>query len=108
MVDQHRYTKVNAGRAVQRLLSAVYYLHKIRNIVHRDLKPKNILCASPTQVNLDDFALDKIMWAGSLETFYGTPNCFAAVVLQRPHTVSGDGHHRPMFRCAMLMVQEDS
>jgi serine/threonine protein kinase len=93
IVDQHRYTEVDARRAMRRLLSAVYYLHEIKNIVHRDLKPENILCASPTHVKLADFGLAKIMKADGLKTFCGTPQYFAPEVLQRRHTVSGEGRY---------------
>lgn len=39
IVEQQRYTEVDARRLMRRVLSAVFYLHEHCNIVHRDLKP---------------------------------------------------------------------
>ncbi len=41
----HRYTEANARKIMQKILSAVSYLHT-HNIIHRDLKPENILMVS--------------------------------------------------------------
>jgi serine/threonine protein kinase len=93
IVDKQRYSAVEARRTIRRLLSAVHYLHHDSNIVHRDLKPENILCTSPTQVKLADFGLAKIVKEDGLKTFCGTPAYFAPEVLQRRHTVTGQGRY---------------
>lgn len=93
IVEKQRYTEVEARRAMRRLLSAVHYLHHDSNIVHRDLKPENVLCSSPTDVKLADFGLAKIMKADGLKTFCGTPAYFAPEVLQRRHTLAGEGRY---------------
>ena len=93
IVEKQRYTAVEARRAMRRLLSAVHYLHHEANIVHRDLKPENILCSSPTHVKLADFGLAKIVKGDGLKTFCGTPAYFAPEVLQRRHTVAGQGRY---------------
>jgi serine/threonine protein kinase len=93
IVQQERYTEVNARRAMRRLLSAVHYLHETCHIVHRDLKPENILCTSPTHVKLADFGLAKIVKGDGLKTFCGTPQYFAPEVLQRRNTVTGQGRY---------------
>ncbi len=93
IVQQERYSEVDARRVMRRLLSAVYYLHQTKNIVHRDLKPENILCASPTNVKLADFGLAKIIQSDGLKTFCGTPQYFAPEVLQRRTTVAGSGRY---------------
>lgn len=93
IVEKQRYTAVEARRAMRRLLSAVHYLHHESNIVHRDLKPENILCSSPTHVKLADFGLAKIVKGDGLKTFCGTPAYFAPEVLQRRHTVAGQGRY---------------
>ena len=93
IIEKQRYTAVEARRTMRRLLSAVYYLHNTSNIVHRDLKPENILCSSPTHVKLADFGLAKIVKPDGLKTFCGTPAYFAPEVLQRRHTVSGQGRY---------------
>lgn len=94
IVQQERYTEVDARRVMRRLLSAVHYLHQNKNIVHRDLKPENILCGSnPTHVKLADFGLAKIIQSDGLKTFCGTPQYFAPEVLQRRTTVAGSGRY---------------
>ena len=93
IVEHQRYSAVDARRVMRRLLSAIHYLHNDCNIVHRDLKPENILCASPTDVKLADFGLAKIMKDDGLKTFCGTPAYFAPEVLQRRHTVAGEGRY---------------
>jgi hypothetical protein len=94
IVQQERYTEVDARRVMRRLLSAVNYLHQSKNIVHRDLKPENILCGSnPTHVKLADFGLAKIIQSDGLKTFCGTPQYFAPEVLQRRTTVAGSGRY---------------
>jgi serine/threonine protein kinase len=93
IVQQERYTEVDARRAMRRLLSAVHYLHETCHIVHRDLKPENILCTSPTHVKLADFGLAKIVKSDGLKTFCGTPQYFAPEVLQRRNTVTGQGRY---------------
>ena len=93
IVQQERYSEVDARRVMRRLLSAVNYLHQTKNIVHRDLKPENILCTSPTHVKLADFGLAKIIQGDGLKTFCGTPQYFAPEVLQRRTTVAGSGRY---------------
>ena len=93
IVQQERYSEVDARRVMRRLLSAVYYLHETKNMVHRDLKPENILCSSPTHVKLADFGLAKIIQSDGLKTFCGTPQYFAPEVLQRRTTVAGSGRY---------------
>ncbi|CAJ1950642.1 unnamed protein product [Cylindrotheca closterium] len=93
IVQQERYTEMDARRAMRRLLSAVHYLHETCHIVHRDLKPENILCASPTDVKVADFGLAKIVNSDGLKTFCGTPQYFAPEVLMRRNTVTGQGRY---------------
>jgi serine/threonine protein kinase len=93
IVEHQHYSELDARRVMRRLLSALYYLHEHCNIVHRDLKPENILCTSPTHVKLADFGLAKIMKDDGLKTFCGTPQYFAPEVLQRRHTVAGEGRY---------------
>eukprot|EP00980_Cylindrotheca_fusiformis_P018291 scaffold5966_cov118-Cylindrotheca_fusiformis.AAC.16 len=93
IVQQEKYTEVDARRAMRRLLSAIHYLHETCHIVHRDLKPENILCASPTHVKLADFGLAKIVKGDNLKTFCGTPQYFAPEVLRRRNTVTGQGRY---------------
>lgn len=93
IVQQQRYSEVDARRTMRKLLSAVYYLHDKCNIVHRDLKPENVLCVSPTHIKLADFGLAKIVKSDGLKTFCGTPQYFAPEVLSRRHTVAGQGRY---------------
>jgi serine/threonine protein kinase len=96
ILDKGRYTEVESRRVMRRLLSAVYYLHKVRKVVHRDLKPENILLAtreSDIDVKLTDFGLAKAINGDGLKTFCGTPQYFAPEVLQRRHTVRGAGRY---------------
>jgi len=93
IIEKERYAEIEARHTMRRLLSAVHYLHHHSNIVHRDLKPENILCSSPTHVKLADFGLAKTVTAGGLKTFCGTPAYFAPEVLQRRHTIVGEGRY---------------
>jgi serine/threonine protein kinase len=93
IVQQERYSEVDARRVMRRLLSAIYYLHQTKQVVHRDLKPENVLCSSPTSVKLADFGLAKMIQSDGLKTFCGTPQYFAPEVLQRRTTVAGSGRY---------------
>eukprot|EP00921_Rhytidocystis_pertsovi_P007479 GHVQ01012437.1.p1 GENE.GHVQ01012437.1~~GHVQ01012437.1.p1 ORF type:complete len:202 (-),score=22.91 GHVQ01012437.1:290-895(-) len=59
IVDQKRFSEVDAGRIVKQVLSGITYMHK-NNIVHRDLKPENLLLENKEKganIRLIDFGL---------------------------------------------------
>jgi len=75
IVEKTQYTERNAAGLVNKMLSAVEYLHE-NNIAHRDLKPENLLlkAGDDTEVMLSDFGLSKIVGENArLETACGTP-----------------------------------
>jgi len=83
IVEKGQYSERDASVIVQKILSAVEYLHSI-NIAHRDLKPENLLlkAGNDTEVMLSDFGLSKIVGAESMmETACGTPYYVAPEVL---------------------------
>ena len=93
IVEKGRYTEDEARPVMQKVLSAVKYLHS-RDIIHRDLKPENILLAEPNndiEVKITDFGLAKRTNQEGLKTFCGTPQYFAPEVLKRKHTKAGMG-----------------
>jgi serine/threonine protein kinase len=98
IVEKQSYSQVQARRTMRRLTSAIHYLHQELNIVHRDLKPENILLKSKGgecdwDVQLTDFGLAKSLEGEGLKTFCGTPQYFAPEVLERRHTVAGQGRY---------------
>ena len=95
IVEKGKYGEEAARIVMQKLLSAVQYLHE-NNIIHRDLKPENVLLVSPhndTDVKLTDFGLAKKASQEGLKTFCGTPQYFAPEVLKRKKSVSGSGRY---------------
>jgi serine/threonine protein kinase len=89
-----KYKETESRRVLRRLLAAVYYLHEECNIVHRDLKPENVLLVSRddnVDLKLTDFGLAH--GAEGCKTFCGTPMYFAPEILQRRHTVHGQGRY---------------
>eukprot|EP01041_Mallomonas_annulata_P004441 gene4441-8852_t len=95
IVERGKYDESNARIVMQKILSAVEYLHK-KNIVHRDLKPENILLvdsSNDTEVKITDFGLAKRTNQEGLKTFCGTPQYFAPEVLKRKGTVMGTGRY---------------
>eukprot|EP01117_Protostelium_nocturnum_P012262 TRINITY_DN450_c1_g1_i1.p1 TRINITY_DN450_c1_g1~~TRINITY_DN450_c1_g1_i1.p1 ORF type:complete len:348 (-),score=97.94 TRINITY_DN450_c1_g1_i1:158-1051(-) len=83
IVEKGQYTERDAATIVQKMLSAVEYLHS-NNIAHRDLKPENLLLkkGDDTGVMLSDFGLSKIVDENArLQTACGTPYYVAPEVL---------------------------
>jgi len=83
IVEKGQYTERDAAGIVNKMLSAVEYLHN-NNIAHRDLKPENLLlkAGDDTGVMLSDFGLSKIVGENArLETACGTPYYVAPEVL---------------------------
>jgi serine/threonine protein kinase len=61
------YTEKDAAKIVQKLLSAVRYMHD-RGVVHRDLKYENILFENPSpsaEIKVIDFGLSKKFKSGT-------------------------------------------
>jgi len=95
IVEKGKYTENEARLVMQKVLSAVKYLHS-KDIIHRDLKPENILLMGPnddTDVKITDFGLAKRTNQEGLKTFCGTPQYFAPEVLKRKSTVKGLGSY---------------
>ena len=95
IVEKGRYTEDEARQVMQKVFSAVLYLHG-KDIIHRDLKPENILLLEPhndVEVKITDFGLAKRTNQEGLKTFCGTPQYFAPEVLKRKHTVAGVGSY---------------
>ena len=95
IVEKGKYTEGEARLVMQKVLSAVKYLHS-KDIIHRDLKPENILLMEPnndTEVKITDFGLAKRTNQEGLKTFCGTPQYFAPEVLKRKNTVKGLGSY---------------
>jgi len=83
IVEKGSYSEKEASATIQKILSAVEYLHAI-GIAHRDLKPENLLLKSDddTEVMLSDFGLSKIIGADTMmQTACGTPYYVAPEVL---------------------------
>jgi serine/threonine protein kinase len=95
IVEKGKYKEDEAREVMQKVLSAVKYLHS-KDIIHRDLKPENILLMEPnndTEVKITDFGLAKRTNQEGLKTFCGTPQYFAPEVLKRKNTVKGLGSY---------------
>ena len=63
IVEVGNYSEKDAAVLVQKMLSAIGYLHSL-GIVHRDLKPENLLLkdgSDISEVKLADFGLSKIV-----------------------------------------------
>jgi len=85
IVEVGNYSEKDAAVLVQKMLSAIGYLHSL-GIVHRDLKPENLLLKDGTdisEVKLADFGLSKIVGQKvMMQTACGTPGYVAPEVLQ--------------------------
>eukprot|EP01133_Synstelium_polycarpum_P016846 gene16846-20030_t len=84
IVEKGSYSEADASTLVQKIVSAVGYLHSI-DIVHRDLKPENLLlksASSDLDVAIADFGLSKIIGQQAMmQTACGTPSYVAPEVL---------------------------
>jgi len=86
IVERRKFSEEQARSLVERLLSAVDYLHA-RGIVHRDLKPENILMVSKDKdddrIAITDFGLAKFNTNPStqMSTICGSPTYIAPEVL---------------------------
>jgi calcium/calmodulin-dependent protein kinase I len=85
IVEVGNYSEKDAAVLVQKMLSAIGYLHSL-GIVHRDLKPENLLLkdgSDISEVKLADFGLSKIVGQKvMMQTACGTPGYVAPEVLQ--------------------------
>jgi calcium/calmodulin-dependent protein kinase I len=87
IVEKGNYSEADAALLVQKMLSAIDYLHHL-GIVHRDLKPENLLLKDSSdicEVKLADFGLSKIVGQAGMQmmmTACGTPGYVAPEVLQ--------------------------
>jgi len=85
IVDKGSYSERDAAILVQKLVTAIEYLHS-KNVVHRDLKPENLLLKSAehdTEVKLADFGLSKVLGQEvMMQTACGTPGYVAPEILQ--------------------------
>lgn len=78
IVERGRYTETMARLVMEKILSAVSYLHS-KDIIHRDLKPENILLVDlhdDIDIKITDFGLAKRTNQEGLKTFCGTPQYF--------------------------------
>jgi len=91
IIELGSYTEAVASKCIQKVLSAVKYLHDM-GVVHRDLKPTNLLLKSPddiTDVKIADFGLSKIIGDSALlQTACGTP------IYVAPEVLSGEGYEK--------------
>jgi len=91
IIEEGAYSEHMACLCVQKILSAVEYLHQL-NIVHRDLKPTNLLLKDPndlTDVKLADFGLSKLLSDDILmHTACGTP------IYVAPEVLNGEGYDK--------------
>jgi len=91
IIEEGAYSETKACLCVQKILSAVEYLHEL-NIVHRDLKPTNLLLKDPndlTDVKLADFGLSKLLSDDILmHTACGTP------IYVAPEVLNGEGYDK--------------
>jgi len=94
IVELGAYTEADAAELVNKMVSAIDYLHSM-NIVHRDLKPENLLLKDANniaEVKLADFGLSKIISDGvqkqMMQTACGTPGYVA------PEVLTADGYDK--------------
>lgn len=91
IIEEGAYSEHKACLCVQKILSAVEYLHSL-NIVHRDLKPTNLLLKDPndlTDVKLADFGLSKLLSDDiMMHTACGTP------IYVAPEVLNGEGYDK--------------
>ncbi|KAF2071951.1 hypothetical protein CYY_006726 [Polysphondylium violaceum] len=84
IVEKGSYSEKDASALVQKIVSAVGYLHSV-GIVHRDLKPENLLLKTKNddlEVAIADFGLSKIVGNSVvMQTACGTPSYVAPEVL---------------------------
>lgn len=95
LYSRRPYSEEESRKIVQKLLSAVHYLHE-RNIVHRDLKFENIMfenAGEDAEVKLIDFGLAKKFLHGHDVLFgvVGTIHTMAPQVINsEPHNSQAD------------------
>lgn len=106
VVKKSKYAEKDALDLMYQLLDAMAYLHA-KGIAHRDLKLENIMLISQdndVDIKITDFGLAKT--SGKLKTFCGTPNYYSPEVLQRRHTIRGEGSYSvaaDMWSCGVIM-----
>merc|ERR1712137_38511 len=103
IVDKGSYSERDAAILVQKLVTAIEYLHS-KNIVHRDLKPENLLLKSSeqdTEIKLADFGLSKVLGQEvMMQTACGTPGYVAPEILQSSE--SGYGKEVDMWSVGVI------
>ncbi|GMH65461.1 hypothetical protein TL16_g04205, partial [Triparma laevis f. inornata] len=91
VVDKGTLTEEEASRIVNKVTSAVVYMHSM-GIIHRDLKPENLLLTHRPghpgdipEVKIIDFGLSKFLVNGAqaAKSFLGTRGYLAPEMLQR-------------------------
>ncbi|CAM9231300.1 unnamed protein product, partial [Ectocarpus fasciculatus] len=106
VIQKSKYQEHDALELMHQLLDAISYLHS-KGIAHRDLKLENIMLVnqqSDVDIKLTDFGLAKT--GGKLKTFCGTPNYYSPEVLERRHTIRGEGSYSvaaDMWSCGVIL-----
>lgn len=106
VVSKTKYSEDDARELMYQLLDAISYLHG-KGITHRDLKLENIMLMTKendVNIKVTDFGLAKS--GGKLKTFCGTPNYYAPEVLERRHTIRGEGSYSvaaDMWSCGVIL-----
>jgi calcium-dependent protein kinase len=92
LVQQGRFSEVNAAEATRQMLSAVSYLHS-QSITHRDLKPENFLYEGRESAHLKliDFGCSRYCWGKSeVSEMCGTLSYMAPEILKHSCTSQSD------------------
>ncbi|EER09574.1 Calcium-dependent protein kinase, putative [Perkinsus marinus ATCC 50983] len=103
IIDEGRFTEVQAAIVMQQILRAVYYMHE-NHIAHRDLKPENFLFLNKdpiekSWVKLIDFGLSTYFDGTDLmKTKAGTPYYVAPQVLAGRYDEECD-----LWSCGVIM-----
>ena len=82
VVQMRGFTEEVARFYFKDILSAIFYLHKVRGIVHRDLKLQNVMISNDNHAKLIDFGFCNSMNKSNMfKSFVGTPGFTAPEII---------------------------